>query len=65
LGSGTGSAWLRIGSSVGPLVVAQVMGLGGINWVFIVFAGILALGGMICAAFAIETRRQVLEDLSP
>ena len=65
LGSGTGSAWLRIGSSVGPLVVAQVMAFAGVNWVFLVFAGILVIGGTICAAFAIETRQRVLEELSP
>jgi putative MFS transporter len=65
LGSGTGSAWLRIGSSVGPLLVAQVVAGLGVNWVFAVFAGVLAIGGGICAAFAIETRQRVLEELSP
>ena len=65
LGSGAGSAWLRIGSSVGPLIVAQVVSGLGVSWVFAVFAGILAIGGSICAAFAIETRQRVLEDLSP
>ena len=65
IGSGTGSAWLRIGSSVGPLVVAQVMAAAGVNWVFLVFAGILVIGGIICAMFAIETRQRVLEELSP
>lgn len=65
LGSGTGSAWLRIGSSVGPLIVAQVVATLGVSWVFAVFAGILAIGGSICAAFAIETRQRVLEELSP
>jgi putative MFS transporter len=65
LGSGTGSAWLRIGSSIGPLIVAQVVGSLGVNWVFAVFAAILAIGGTVCAAFAIETRLRVLEELSP
>ncbi len=65
IGSGFGSAWLRIGSSVGPLVVAQVMAEAGIGFVFATFAGLLALGGGICGAFAIETRQRVLEELSP
>jgi putative MFS transporter len=65
LGSGTGSACLRIGSSIGPLIVAQVVATLGVNWVFAVFAGILAIGGAVCAAFAIETRLRVLEELSP
>jgi MFS transporter, putative metabolite:H+ symporter len=65
IGSGAGSAWLRIGSSVGPLIVAQVVAISGINWVFFVFAVILAVGGTICATMAIETRERVLEELSP
>ena len=65
IGSGAGSAWLRIGSSVGPLVVAQVVEMSGINFVFLVFAVILAMGGTICATMAIETRQRVLEELSP
>lgn len=65
IGSGAGSAWLRIGSSVGPLVVAQVVAAAGVNWVFLVFAATLALGGVICATMAIETRQRVLEEVSP
>ena len=65
LGSGVGSAWLRIGSSIGPLIVAQVVAGLGVNWVFAVFAGILAAGGTVCAGYAIETRQRVLEELSP
>jgi MFS transporter, putative metabolite:H+ symporter len=65
LGSGAGSAWLRIGSSVGPLVVAQVVAVAGIDWVFLAFAAILAIGGTVCATMAIETRQRVLEELSP
>ena len=65
IGSGAGSAWLRIGSSVGPLVVAQVVAISNINLVFFVFALILTVGGMVCATMAIETRQRVLEELSP
>ena len=65
IGSGAGSAWLRIGSAVGPLVVAQVVAISNINWVFLVFALILAVGGIVCATMAIETRQRVLEELSP
>jgi MFS transporter, putative metabolite:H+ symporter len=65
IGSGAGSAWLRIGSSVGPLVIAQVVAISNINWVFLVFAVVLAIGGTVCALMAIETRQRVLEELSP
>jgi MFS transporter, putative metabolite:H+ symporter len=36
-----------------------------INYVFIVFAIVLAIGGIICLLFAIETKGRVLEELSP
>jgi MFS transporter, putative metabolite:H+ symporter len=65
IGSGAGSAWLRIGSSVGPLIVARVVAISNINWVFFAFALILAIGGMVCMTMAIETRQRVLEELSP
>lgn len=65
IGSGAGSAWLRIGSSVGPLVVAQVVAISNITWVFFVFAMALVAGGLVCALMAIETRQRVLEELSP
>ncbi|MDQ4491311.1 MFS transporter [Sinomonas sp. ASV486] len=65
IGTGFGSAWLRAGSSLGPLLVAWIMDGFGISWVFIVFAGIAALGGLITIFFAIETKGRVLEELSP
>ena len=65
IGSGFGSAWLRLGSSVGPLIVGAVVADAGISAVFAVFAGIAAVGGTVCAAFAIEAKGRVLEELSP
>lgn len=65
LGTGFGSAWLRIGSAIGPLVVGWVTARYDINYVFAAFAGVVALGGLVCHRYAIETRQQVLEELSP
>ncbi|WP_229230665.1 MFS transporter [Sinomonas cyclohexanicum] len=65
IGTGFGSAWLRAGSSLGPLLVAWIMDGFGIGWVFIVFAGIALLGGLITIFFAIETKGRVLEELAP
>ena len=65
LGTGFGSAWLRAGSSIGPLLVGAIMGGLGIRFVFIAFAGISMVGGLITFFFAIETKDQVLEELSP
>ncbi len=65
VGTGTGSAWLRLGSSAGPIVVGFVMSSMGIGYVFATFAAILLVGALITALFAIETKDRVLEELSP
>jgi putative MFS transporter len=65
VGAGFGSAWLRIASSIGPLLVGWVVGNYSINYVFLVFGIVLAFGGIICLLFAIETKGRVLEELSP
>jgi MFS transporter, putative metabolite:H+ symporter len=65
VGAGFGSAWLRIASSLGPLLVGWVVGSYSINYVFVVFGIVLAIGGIICLLFAIETKGRVLEELSP
>jgi putative MFS transporter len=65
LGTGLGSAWLRLGSSAGPIVVGWLMASAGIQYVFWTFAGLLLLGALITAFFAVETKGRVLEELSP
>lgn len=65
VGAGFGSAWLRIASSAGPLLVGWVVANYSINYVFAVFGAVLVIGGVICALFAIETKGRVLEELSP
>jgi MFS transporter, putative metabolite:H+ symporter len=65
IGTGFGSAWLRAGSSVGPLLVGWIMANFGISYVFVVFAGVVLIGGLVTMTFAIETKGQVLEKLSP
>jgi putative MFS transporter len=65
VGAGFGSAWLRIASSIGPLLVGWVVGSYSINYVFVVFAIVLAIGAVICLLFAPETKGRVLEELSP
>ena len=65
IGTGLGSAWLRLGSSCGPLVVGWTMVGYGIQYVFMVFAGVLLFAAIVTAAFAIETKGRVLEELSP
>jgi putative MFS transporter len=65
VGTGLGSAWLRIGSSIGPGLVGAIVGTYGIQYVFVAFGGVAFVGGVIALLFAIETKGRVLEELSP
>jgi putative MFS transporter len=65
LGTGLGSAWLRLGSSAGPIIVGWLMASAGIQYVFAAFAAILVVGAVVTAVFGIETKGRILEELSP
>lgn len=65
IGTGFGSAWLRAGSSIGPILVGYIVGDFGIRYVFSAFAAVALVGGLVTLFFAIETKGQVLEELSP
>lgn len=65
MGTGFGSAWLRAGSSIGPLLVGLVVADFGIRYVFSAFAVVALIGGLVTLFFAIETKGRVLEELSP
>jgi putative MFS transporter len=64
IGTAAGTAWLRIASAAGPTVVAFTMASGGIQPVFLLFAGV-ALIGAIAATQMIETRNRRLEEIAP
>ena len=65
IGTGFGSAWLRAGSAIGPILVGWIVDNHGISVVFTVFAAVALTGGLITIFFAIETKGRVLEELSP
>jgi putative MFS transporter len=65
VGTGFGSAWLRAGSSIGPLLVGTIVADLGIRYVFAAFAAVALVGGLVTLLFAIETKGRVLEELSP
>jgi MFS transporter, putative metabolite:H+ symporter len=64
MGVSWASFWLRIAAAVGPLVVGFALPFYGIAGVFLAFAGIAVVGG-IFAFWMVETRRRVLEEVSP
>lgn len=65
LGGGVASAWQRGASVVGTTVVGWVLPNFGINAVFVMFGLFALLGAIVAFSFAIETRDQVLERVSP
>ena len=64
LGVGTATAWLRFASMIGPTAVGYMIA-GGLQSVFLTFAIVAAIAAVITAAFAIETKGRVLEEVSP
>jgi putative MFS transporter len=64
LGVSWASFWLRAAATVGPLIVGFALPRYGISGVFLTFS-IFAIVGCIAATFMIETRRRVLEEVSP
>jgi putative MFS transporter len=65
LGGGVASAWQRGASVVGTAVVGWVLPYYGINAVFVMFGLFALMGAVVAAWFAVETRAQVLERVSP
>jgi len=65
LGAGLGSAWLRAGSVAGPWVIGLIAVSGSIVPVFLAFALVTAVTGLICWRWAPETAGKTLEELSP
>ncbi|GAB7547861.1 MFS transporter [Cupriavidus sp. 8B] len=64
LGVGTATAWLRVASMAGPIIIGGLMKFG-LGLVFAVFAAISLVAAVLVAKFAIETKERVLEELSP
>jgi MFS transporter, putative metabolite:H+ symporter len=65
LGTSTGTAWLRVASIIGPWVVGTTLTAGGLGTVFLVFGAAALVASLVVALFATETKRRVLEEISP
>ncbi|MGC2125716.1 MAG: MFS transporter [Xanthobacteraceae bacterium] len=61
---GTATAWLRFASILGPAIVGFIVG-SGLGTVFLVFAAVAVVGAIVTGFFAVETKRRVLEEISP
>ena len=65
LGAGLGSAWLRAGSIAGPWVIGLIMTTGAVAPVFLTFAIVAAVTGLVVLRWAPETTGRSLEEVSP
>lgn len=63
-GVGTATAWLRLASMVGPTVVGFMIA-SGLSSVFLAFGVAALLTAIITALFAVETKKRLLEEVSP
>jgi putative MFS transporter len=64
LGVGTATAWLRLASMVGPTTVGFMIATG-LQSVFLAFGVLAVVTAVVTALFAIETKKRILEDVSP
>lgn len=64
IGVGTATAWLRLASMAGPLIIGSLISYG-LGYVFAVFGAVALLAAIIVALYAVETKERVLEELSP
>jgi putative MFS transporter len=63
IGTGVATSWLRVASAIGPTLVGFMLANGGVDMVFLMFAGV-AVVGLIAATQMIETRNLRLEDIA-
>jgi putative MFS transporter len=64
MGVSWASFWLRVGATIGPLMVGFVLPRYQLNGVFAMFT-IFAITGCAAAIFMTETKKRVLEEVSP
>jgi putative MFS transporter len=63
-GVGAATAWLRLASMIGPTTVGIMIG-SGLNSVFLTFGALALATAILTALLAIETKKRVLEEVSP
>jgi putative MFS transporter len=63
IGTGVATSWLRVASAIGPWLIGVMLGTGGVDSVFLLFAGVAVLG-LVASTRMIETRNLRLEDIA-
>ncbi|HEY4073066.1 MAG TPA: MFS transporter [Herbaspirillum sp.] len=63
-GTGLATSWLRLASAVGPALVGMMVRDEGIASVFLMLAGVCAVGAL-GSCLMIETRQRSLEEIAP
>jgi putative MFS transporter len=63
IATGLATSWLRLASAVAPAIVGLLVGVQGIAAVFLMFAGVSAVG-LLAASRMIETRNKPLEAIA-
>jgi len=64
-GCGTAGVFLRIGNAVAPACVGFILAGSGINGVYLMLAAVTTAAALIMAVVGLETRKRILEELSP
>jgi MFS transporter, putative metabolite:H+ symporter len=64
LGTGVATAWMRVASIVGPLIVSLLITRLSVSAVFMFFACAALLGALVVALFLIETAGRSLEQIA-
>ena len=65
LGTSVATFWPRFSSFAGATLIGVILPAYGVRSVFLLFACVAALGGVVCLLGATETRNKVLEEISP
>ncbi len=64
MGVAWASFWLRVAATIGPLIVGYILPRYHIGGVFLIFS-VAAVIGAAAAIFMVETKKRVLEEVSP
>lgn len=64
IGVGAATAWLRLASIIGPAAIGFMV-MSGLQAIFLICGALAAVTAVITAIFAVETKRRILEEVSP